>query len=96
MQCREITRSMGLMWKFQSLDKTLVKRVSRLKKERMEFEAEHGPTSTVRKRDQQLEKMESLDEILVKHQSKLEKAKLAASQQPVYDIIKPKKHGNEV
>ena len=80
----------------ESLDKILVKRVSRLEKERMAFEAEHGPTSILRKKDQQFEKMESLDEILVKHQSKLEKAKLAASQQPVYDIIKPRKHGTEV
>jgi len=80
----------------ESLDKILVKHVSRLEKERMVCEAEYGPTSTVRRRDHQLEKMESLDEILVKHQPKIEKAKLAASQQPVYDIIKPRKHGNGV
>ncbi|ONK75875.1 uncharacterized protein A4U43_C03F21500 [Asparagus officinalis] len=80
----------------ESLDKVLVKHISKLEKEKMVSGKDYGPTTTVKRRDtQQLEKTGSLDEILVKHQSKLEKVKLAASQQPVYDIVKNKKHGTE-
>lgn len=79
----------------ESLDKILVKHVSRLEKQRWESETNYGTVSAVKRRDQQLEKVESLDKILVKRQSMLEKAKLAAMQQPAYDIIKPRSHATE-
>lgn len=53
-------------------------------------------SSNQRNMEMKFKGSDSLDKNLVRHQSELEKAGSAASQQPVYDIIKPRKHGTDV
>ncbi|XP_008792767.2 uncharacterized protein LOC103709275 [Phoenix dactylifera] len=69
------------MTALESLDKVLVKHVSRLEKEKLAVGTKED-MMPARKSDPRPKKCAgSLDGILVKHQSKLEKDKLAASQQ---------------
>lgn len=73
----------------ESLDKILVKHVSRLEKEKMGLDRKEEEVIKTKRRDvkAQLEKSEgSLDQILVKHVSRLEREKMAAAQQPKNQI----------
>ncbi|KAM7479120.1 hypothetical protein LguiA_027333 [Lonicera macranthoides] len=73
----------------ESLDKVLVKHVSRLEKEKMGLDRKEEEVIKTKRRDvkAQLEKSEgSLDQILVKHVSRLEREKMAAAQQPKNQI----------
>ncbi|XP_011088167.1 uncharacterized protein LOC105169472 [Sesamum indicum] len=68
---------------YESLDKVLVKHVSRLEKEKMEFRADEQMQIQLKRKDtyRETESTEgSLDHVLVKHKSRLEKEKLAAAE----------------
>ncbi|KAK4401737.1 hypothetical protein Sango_0914400 [Sesamum angolense] len=67
----------------ESLDKVLVKHVSRLEKEKLEFRAGEQMRIQLKRKDnyKETESTEgSLDQVLVKHKSRLEKEKLAAAE----------------
>ncbi|KAL1534523.1 hypothetical protein AAHA92_30694 [Salvia divinorum] len=66
---------------YESLDKVLVKHVSRLEKEKSEFCADERMQLKPKRKDTGIEMESSLDRVLVKHKSKLEMAKMAASEQ---------------
>ncbi|XP_042008125.1 uncharacterized protein LOC121756800 isoform X1 [Salvia splendens] len=66
---------------YESLDKVLVKHVSRLEKEKLEFCADESMQMKPKRKDSGREMESSLDQVLVKHKSKLEMAKMAAEQQ---------------
>lgn len=70
---------------YESLDKVLVKHVSRLEKEKSEVCAD-DEARKMKPRRRELENMEcSLDQVLVKHKSKLERAKMGAAEQQEED-----------
>ncbi|CAI9104306.1 OLC1v1002950C6 [Oldenlandia corymbosa var. corymbosa] len=69
---------------YESLDKVLVKHVSRLEREKLEFQAREGVTATnVRRANKEKTDKSygesSLDQVLVKHKSRLEREKMAAA-----------------
>ncbi|KAL0422549.1 UNVERIFIED_CONTAM: hypothetical protein Slati_3277800 [Sesamum latifolium] len=68
----------------ESLDKVLVKHVSRLEKEKLEFRAGEQMRTQLKRKDTTYRETEStegsLDQVLVKHKSRLEKEKLAAAE----------------
>ncbi|KAH6773104.1 hypothetical protein C2S51_011508 [Perilla frutescens var. frutescens] len=69
---------------YESLDKVLVKHVSRLEKEKSEFCADEKMRRRLKRKDtgRELESTEhSLDQVLVKHMSRLEREKMAAVEQ---------------
>ncbi|XP_027114341.1 uncharacterized protein [Coffea arabica] len=72
---------------FESLDKVLVKHVSRLEREKMEFKAKEKEATKVKRKDTKKGLNEeggqegSLDQVLVIHRSRLEREKMAAAQQ---------------
>ncbi|KAL0384299.1 UNVERIFIED_CONTAM: hypothetical protein Sradi_2824200 [Sesamum radiatum] len=69
---------------YESLDKVLVKHVSRLEKEKLEFRAGEQMRTQLKRKDTTYRETEStegsLDQVLVKHKSRLEKEKLAAAE----------------
>ncbi|XP_058191156.1 uncharacterized protein LOC131308283 [Rhododendron vialii] len=69
---------------FESLDKVLVKHVSKLEKEKMAMGSKEELVRVKRRDPNTLSDTNegSLDQILVKHKSRLEKEKMAAAQQP--------------
>ncbi|PIN15274.1 hypothetical protein CDL12_12080 [Handroanthus impetiginosus] len=67
---------------YESLDKVLVKHVSRLEKEKLEFRANEQMVRKSKRKDnhREYESSEcSLDQVLVKHKSRLEREKIAAA-----------------
>ncbi|KAI3445905.1 hypothetical protein Pfo_002570 [Paulownia fortunei] len=67
---------------YESLDKVLVKHVSRLEKEKLDFCADEQMRLKLKRKDTNrgLESSEgSLDQVLVKHKSRLEREKMAAA-----------------
>jgi hypothetical protein len=69
----------------ESLDKILVKHVSRLEKEKMRFSSKEEIVkvkSSETKLQSHMNQEGGLDQILVKHKSRLEREKLTAAQQP--------------
>ncbi|XWS39884.1 hypothetical protein CRYUN_Cryun18bG0092800 [Craigia yunnanensis] len=68
----------------ESLDKVLVKHVSRLEKEKMRFNANEEMVKVKRGgvNVPPVDEDGSLDQILVKHRSRLEKEKMATAEQP--------------
>lgn len=69
---------------YESLDKVLVKHVSRLEKAKSEFCADETMQRRLKRKDtgRELESTEgSLDQVLVKHKSRLEREKMAAVEQ---------------
>lgn len=74
---------------YESLDKVLVKRVSRLEKEKLEFLADDRmqmKPKQPKNAGRELESSErSLEQVLVKHKSRLEREKMAAFEQPEED-----------
>ncbi|WJZ83994.1 hypothetical protein VitviT2T_003627 [Vitis vinifera] len=76
-------KAMSSVADFESLDKVLVKHISRLEKEKMRLSSKEEVLK-VKGNDmnQKSENAGGLDQILVKHVSKLEREKMAAAQQP--------------
>ncbi|XP_039064580.1 golgin subfamily A member 4-like [Hibiscus syriacus] len=74
----------------ESLDKVLVKHVSRLEKEKLRFNANEEEMVKVKKRGgvnmTPVDDQGSLDQILIKHKSKLEKEKMATGEKPSEQI----------
>lgn len=62
--------------KYESLDKVLVKHVSRLEKAKSEYCADETMQRRVKRKEEEGSREQSLDEVLVKHKSRLEKEKM--------------------
>ncbi|GAB4853449.1 hypothetical protein Ancab_017639 [Ancistrocladus abbreviatus] len=66
----------------ESLDKVLVKHISRLEKDKLEFSTKELLKAKMKDKAPQTDESEGgLEQILVKHKSKLEKEKIAADPQ---------------
>lgn len=76
---------------YESLDKVLVKRVSRLEKEKLEFLADEQ-MAIKSKRKESYKELEShggsLDQVLVKHKSRLEGEKMGGTEQQEEDMTR--------
>lgn len=81
---RENMKAMSSFADSESLDKVLVKHLSRLEKEKMRVSSQDETLKVVKRSgmNQKFENAGGLDQILVKHKSKLEREKMAAAQQP--------------
>lgn len=70
---------------YESLDKVLVKHVSRLEKAKSEYCADETMQRRVKRKEELGSTEQSLDEVLVKHKSRLEKEKMGGVEQQEAD-----------